>query len=323
MLINGQWQGSWDPIQKQDGQGRFLRQPSSIRNWITPDGAPGRTGEGGFAAEAGRYHLYVALICPWASRTLMVRSLKQLQPLIGVSIVSPVMTDQGWAFEAFPGASVDHLYGSHYLHQIYTRHDPHYTGRASVPVLWDKRRGCMVNNESADIIRMFNSAFAKLAPESLDLYPPKLQEQIDRLAARYYQSFNNGVYRAGFAGSQQAYDEAFEEVFAALDELDAQLADGRPYLLGCELTELDIRIFVTLVRFDAAYYGLFKCNRRRVIDYPRLFKYLQRIYRLPGIAATVNLDHIRHGYYSIRRLNPSGIVPRGPEPVGLKEAVHG
>jgi len=322
MLQNGEWVGHWDPIQKSDAQGRFLRQPTSIRNWITVDGAPGPTGEGGFAAEAGRYHLYVALICPWASRTLMVRSLKHLQTLIGVSVVSPVLTEQGWSFDTFPGATIDHLYGSSYLHELYTRSDPGYSGRVSVPVLWDRRRQRMVNNESADIIRMFNSAFVNLAPDSLDLYPEPLREKIDHLGDWFYERLNNGVYRAGFASSQQAYEEAYEEVFEALDNLESQLADGRPYLLGRQISELDVRIFVTLVRFDAAYYGLFKCNRRRIVDYPRLHSYMLRIYRLPGIAATVNLTHIRHGYYSILRLNPSGIVPKGPEAVGFRQVAN-
>jgi glutathionyl-hydroquinone reductase len=322
MLVNGVWSTAWTPYQN-SSDGRFVRQSSSLRNWITPDGRPGPAGEGGFPAEAGRYHLYVALICPWASRTLMVRVLKRLESLISVSVVSPVMTDQGWRFGGFPGATADHLHGFRYLHQLYSRNDPHYSGRASVPVLWDKLRNQLVNNESADIIRMLNSSFAALAPDTPDLYPKPLQGAIDALNAFYYDKLNNGVYRAGFATSQLAYEEAYADVFAALDELEERLGHGGPYVLGETLTEVDIRLFVTLVRFDSAYHGLFKCNLRRIVDYPRISRYLERIYRLPTIAETVDFDHIRHGYYSIRRLNPNGVVPLGPENRLLECAVNG
>jgi putative glutathione S-transferase len=313
MLVDGKWVANWQPVQKADEKGRFVRQVSSFRNWITADGSAGPTGEGGFKAEAGRYRLYVALICPWASRTLIGRALKGLEALVPVTVVNPVLTDQGWAFGGYPGADADPLFGASYMHEIYTRADPHFTGRATVPVLWDMERGVMVSNESADILRMFDSAFEALAPSDLRLYPADLAEQIDALNPRIYDGLNNGVYRAGFAGTQAAYDEAVEGVFATLDELEARLAGS--YLFGERLTETDIRTFVTLIRFDAAYYGIFKVNRRQIANYPRLSAYMERILRLPGVAGTVNLDHIKAGYYSIKVLNPSGIVPAGPDHV--------
>ncbi|TPW29190.1 glutathione S-transferase family protein [Martelella alba] len=310
MLVDGKWSANWQPVQKKDEKGRFVRQVSSFRNWITPDGAPGPTGEGGFEAEAGRYRLYVALICPWASRTLIGRSLKGLKDLIPVTVVNPVMTDEGWAFGGYPGADEDPLFGSHHIHQLYTRADPHITGRATVPVLWDMKRNVMVNNESADILRMFNTAFQKLVPSDIDLYPADLAEKIDTLNPRVYNQLNNGVYKAGFASTQQAYDEAVAGVFAMLDELEETL-EG-PFLFGDRLTEADIRLFVTLIRFDAAYHGIFKTNWKRIADYPRLSAYMEKIYLTPGVAETVNMDHITAGYYSIKALNPAGIRPIGP-----------
>lgn len=312
MLVNGRWQGKWDPVPSSGTQGRFVRQKSTIRNWITRDGSAGPTGEGGFKAESGRYHLYLALICPWACRTLMTRMIKGLESHISISIVSPDMTDQGWQFGNFSGATADHLHNSEFLHQLYTRNDPHYSGRATVPVLWDKKLDRMVNNESADIMRMLNSAFDEIAPSEIDLYPKPLQESINELNAFYYEKLNNGVYRAGFATSQQAYEAAYEDVFKALDDAEERLK-GRQFILDDQLTETDIRLFVTLIRFDSAYYGLFKCNRKRIVDYHNLSRYLRRIYNLPGIAETVDFTHIKQGYYSIRRLNPNGIVPLGPE----------
>lgn len=310
MLIDGKWTADWQPVQKADEKGRFVRQVSGFRNWITPDGRPGPTGESGFAAEAGRYRLYVALICPWASRTLMARALKGLQDLIPVTVVNPTLGAQGWSFGNYPGADTDPLFAAEYLHQIYTRADPHYTGRATVPVLWDMKQGVMVNNESADILRMFDTAFEGLAPSDLRLYPADLATEIDALNARIYDGLNNGVYKAGFALTQEAYDEAAETVFATLDELETRLTGD--YLLGERLTETDIRTFVSLIRFDAAYHGLFKVNRRQIADYPRLSAYMGRILRLPGVAATVNMNHITRGYYSIKALNPTGIRPVGP-----------
>lgn len=313
MLVNGQWKENWQPVQKADEKGRFVRQTSSFRNWITPDGSAGPTGKGGFKAEAGRYHLYVAYICPWASRTLMARKLKGLEEIIPVTVVNPVLEDQGWSFGGYPGADTDPLFGSAYLHQIYTRADDSFTGRATVPVLWDTASNEMVNNESADILRMFDTAFEHLVPSDLRLYPQEIGAEIDALNARVYDRLNNGVYKAGFAVSQEAYDEAVEGVFQTLDELEARLTGD--YLFGDTLTEADIRTFVTLIRFDAAYHGLFKTNRAQLSDYPRLSAYTQRILGLPGILETVNLDHIVRGYYSIKALNPQRIVPTGPSHV--------
>ena len=316
MLVNGQWSANWHPVQATDAKGGFVRQTSSFRNWITPDGAAGPTGEAGFAAAPGRYHLYAGLICPWASRALIARKLKRLDKYITVSIVEPTMTDQGWRFGDYPGADRDAVNGATYMHEIYTRADPHYTGRATVPVLWDKQRNTTVNNESADILRMFNSGFGALADNAIDLYPEDLRAEIDALNAEVYPHLNNGVYRAGFATTQQAYEEAFDEVFAMLDELEARLNTG-PYLFGARLTEADVRLFVTLVRFDAAYNGLFKCNLRRIADYPNLGAYLNRMLEVPGVRATVSIDHIKRGYYSMKALNPTQIVPVGPDLPGL------
>ncbi len=312
MLVNGNWDADWHPFQAKDARGRFQRQVSSFRHWVTGDGTPGPTGEGGFAAQSGRYHLYVALICPWASRTLMARRLKNLADHISVSVVEPALTDQGWRFGDFPGADFDTLNGATYMHEIYTGADPGYTGRATVPVLWDKTRRTIVNNESADIIRMLNTAFDEIAEPAVDLYPQALRDDIDELNRKIYEGLNNGVYRAGFASTQGAYEEAFAKVSATLSELEARLGAGGPYLFGSQLTETDIRLFVTGVRFDAAYHGLFKCNARPLADYEALSEYLKRIIRLPGMVATVNIEHIKAGYYSILALNPSGIVPVGP-----------
>ncbi|TDT99257.1 putative glutathione S-transferase [Azorhizobium sp. AG788] len=313
MLVDGKWTADWQPVQATDAKGGFVRQVSGFRSFVTPDGAPGPTGEGGFPAEAGRYHLYVALICPWASRTLIARKLKGLEDAISVSVVEPALTEEGWRFGDYPGADRDTLNGATFLHELYSRADAHYTGRATVPVLWDKVRGTIVNNESADILRMLNSGFGALARSDLDLYPADLRERIDELNARIYPRLNNGVYRAGFATTQGAYEEAFADVFGMLDELDVRLAAGGPYLFADRFTEADIRLFVTLVRFDAAYHGLFKCNQRMLKDYPALSDYLRRVLDLPGVRETVNIDHIKRGYYSIRALNPTGIVPVGPD----------
>lgn len=313
MLVEGKWTADWHPVQASDAKGGFIRQISGFRSWITPDGRAGPTGEDGFKAEAGRYHLYVALICPWASRTLMGRALKKLDGAISVSVVEPALSDQGWRFGDYPGSDPDPLNGASYLHEIYTRADPVYTGRATVPVLWDKKRGTIVNNESAEILRMLNSGFGPLADDSIDLYPEDLRTDIDALNERIYPMLNNGVYRAGFAITQTAYEEAFSDVFSMLNELETRLDNQGPYLFGDRLTEADVRLFVTLVRFDAAYHGLFKCNLRRLADYPRLSRYMETIIAIPGIRGTVNIDHIKRGYYSIKALNPNGIVPVGPQ----------
>lgn len=322
MLVDGKWTSDWQPVQAKDGKGGFVRQTSSFRNWVTPDGSAGLTGVDGFKAEAGRYHLYVALICPWASRTLIARKLKRLEDLITVSIVEPALSNEGWRFGDFPGSTADEINGVTYMHELYTRVDPHFTGRATVPVLWDKMQGTIVNNESADIVRMLNSGFGALADESVDLYPEVLREDIDALNARIYPMLNNGVYRAGFATTQIAYEEAFQDVFKMLDELETRLENG-PYLFGAALTEADVRLFVTLVRFDAAYHGLFKTNLRRISDCKNLQAYMMRVLNVPGVRETVNIKHIKAGYYSVKALNPTGIVPVGPDLPGLDPVALG
>ncbi|UUM32668.1 glutathione S-transferase family protein [Vibrio japonicus] len=311
MLVDGKWTEDWKALQSSDEKGRFVRQISEIRNWITPDGSAGPTGVGGFKAEPGRYRLYVALICPWASRTLMARKLKGLEEMISVTVVNPVLTTQGWRFGGYPGADNDPLFNSGYLHEIYTRAKADYTGRATVPVLWDTKQNVMVNNESADILRMLDTAFEHLVPSGVRLYPKELASNIESLNARIYEDLNNGVYKAGFTKSQEAYEEAANGVFAMLDELEERL-DGQDYLLGDRLTETDVRTFVTLIRFDAAYYGLFKTSYKQIANYPNLSAYMERIYRLPGVSDTVSIDHIIAGYYSIKDLNPAGIRPLVP-----------
>lgn len=312
MLVNGKWSADWQPVQATDGKGGFVRQTSTFRHWVTPDASAGPTGEGGFAAETGRYHLYVALICPWASRALIGRALKGLEEAISISVVEPMIGDEGWRFGDFPGATGDPVNAATYMHQIYTRAEPDHTGRATVPVLWDKAQGTIVNNESADILRMLNSGFGELANGDIDLYPARHRAEIDRWNERIYPRLNNGVYRAGFATTQEAYEQAYSAVFAELDALESHLA-GREFLVGEAVTEADVRLFVTLVRFDPAYHGLFKCNRRQLTDYPALSAYLERILALPGVAETVNVRHIKTGYYSMKALNPSRIVPVGPD----------
>lgn len=319
MLVDGKWTTEWHPVQATDEKGGFVRQTSGFRNWVTPDGSAGPTGEGGFKAEAGRYHLYVALICPWASRTLIGRKLKKLEGVISVSVVEPALSDEGWKFGDYPGADRDTLNGFTYMHEVYTSADPHYTGRATVPVLWDKKTKTIVNNESADILRMLNSGFGDLADNSIDLYPADLQAQIDVLNDYIYPRLNNGVYRTGFATTQLAYEESFADVFATLNELENRLSSGGPFLFGNSLTETDVRLFVTLVRFDAAYFGLFKCNLRRIADYPALQDYMMGVLAIPGVRETVNIDHIKRGYYSIKALNPTKIVPVGPDLPGLDD----
>lgn len=306
MLVKGKWVGDWQPVQGKDEKGGFVRQISSFRNWVTADGSSD------FPAEAGRYHLYVALICPWASRALIARAFKGLTDLVSVSVVEPALTDQGWRFGDYHGADHDTLNGATYMHELYTRADPDFTGRATVPILWDKKTGTIVSNESADIVRMFNSGFGDLA-SGPDLYPADLRSEIDALNDAIYATLNNGVYRAGFATTQLAYDEAYADVFATLDSLETRLGDGRAFLHGDRFTETDIRLFVTAIRFDAAYHGLFKCNKHRFADYPQLSGWLMRVLAIKGVRGTVNIDHIKRGYYSIKSLNPNGIVPAGPD----------
>jgi len=315
MLINGHWAKDFHPVQETDAEGGFVREQSQFRNWITTDGSRGPTGEGGFVAEPDRYHLYVALICPWASRTLMTRKLKGLEDVISVTVLDPRLTEKVWRFgddkRAIPGTQPDPLYGAEYLYQIYLHAKSDYTGQITVPVLWDKHKETIVNNESSDIIRMFNDGFGNLARECIDLYPIGLRPEIDDVNDRLYEHLNNGVYRAGFATTQIAYERAVREVFDSLDWIDQRL-DNQHYLVGDHLTEADVRAFVTLIRFDLAYHGLFKANLNQLRDYRNITGYIKRIYGLPGIADTVSPEHIKAGYYSIRALNPSGIVPVGP-----------
>lgn len=312
LLIEGKWHDQWYDTKSHKGQ--FVSGESQFRNWVTADGIADPTGNGGFKAEPGRYHLYVSLACPWAHRTLMMRELKGLQGLISISVVHPLMLEQGWSFEQDDfNADGDSLFGSELLHQIYTRSQSDYTGRVTVPVLWDKQQNCIVNNESSEIIRMFNSAFDECGAKPGDFYPEHLHEQIDEINGWIYDSVNNGVYRAGFATSQQAYDDAVNELFEALDKLETILGRQR-YLTGSTLTEVDIRLFTTLVRFDPVYVTHFKCDRKRISDYPALAGYLRELYQLPGVASTVNMHHIREHYYcSHRMINPNGIISTGPE----------
>jgi putative glutathione S-transferase len=308
-LIEGVWRGRHDPPSK---DGRFVRTETQFRNWVTADGSPGPTGGGGFKAESGRYHLYVSLACPWAHRTLIMRKLKGLEDAIGVSVVHWHIADQGWEFKEGPGATGDRLYGLDYLHQLYTRARRDYTGRVSVPVLWDRERQTIVNNESAEIIRMLNGAFDRVGARGPDFYPESLRPQIDAINERVFETVNNGVYKAGFARTQEAYEEAAHELFATLDALDELLGSQR-YLAGNRITEADWRLFTTLVRFDPVYVGHFKCNLRRLVDYRNLWPYTRELYQHPGIAGTVDFHHIRQHYYgSMETVNPSGIVPIGP-----------
>jgi putative glutathione S-transferase len=309
-LLDGVWHEDQPPS---DERGRFVRQASRYHNWITPDGAPGASGDGGFRAEAGRYHLYVAFACPWAHRTLIFRKLKGLEKIISLSVVDPIMGKDGWIFSGTPGAIPDTVEGKSRLSELYLIADPHYTGRVTVPVLWDKKHRTIVNNESSEIIRMFNTVFDALTGNRADFYPQPLRTKIDAINDDVYANVNNGVYRAGFARTQEAYEEAFLSLFATLDRLDEQLGRQR-YLAGDVVTEADWRLFTTLVRFDAVYFGHFKCNLRRIVDYPNLSNYLRELYQAPGVAETVNLDHIKAHYYgSHRSINPTGIVPLGPE----------
>ncbi len=311
MLVDGIWHDVW--YDTKETKGHFKRAASQFRNWITPDGAAGPTGTGGFKAEAGRYHLYVSLACPWAHRTLIFRKLKKLEDLIPVSIVDPLMLENGWEFKGTDGGTIDPLFGAKTLWEVYVKADPHYSGRVTVPVLWDKQTGTIVNNESAEIIRMFNSAFDELTGSREDFYPADLHAEIDALNSVVYDTVNNGVYKAGFATTQEAYEDGARRLFETLDMLDKRLSTQR-YLFGERLTEADWRLFTTLVRFDAVYVGHFKCNIRRIADYANLSAYLRDLYQFAGVAETVNIAHIKNHYYrSHRAINPTGIVPIGPE----------
>jgi glutathionyl-hydroquinone reductase len=311
LLVNGVWQDRWYDTKSTGG--RFERSETLFRNWVTPDGSAGPSGESGFKAEAGRYHLYVSLACPWAHRTLIFRKLKKLEDLISVSVVHPLMLDEGWTFDDYPGAIPDAVLGKKKLYEVYLEAKQDYSGRVTVPALWDKEKRTIVNNESAEIIRMFNSAFDVLTGNRDDYYPRSLHAEIDAVNARVYKNINNGVYRAGFATKQKAYEEAFNDVFTALDDVE-DILDRQRYLAGDRLTEADIRLFTTLVRFDAVYFGHFKCNLHRIADYPNLSNYLRELFQIPQIGSTVNFDHIKMHYYaSHKQINPSGIVPVGPE----------
>jgi putative glutathione S-transferase len=303
-LDKGIWKPGWYDTKRTGGE--FVRTVAGFRSWITADGSSG------FRAEPGRYHLYVSLACPWAHRTVIFRKLKRLEEVISLSIVDPVMHDDGWEFSDGPGCTPDTLNGFRYLREVYTAAEPQYTGRVTVPVLWDRQAGTIVNNESSEIIRMLNSAFDAFTPVKTDYYPEPLRPRIDAVNAMVYERVNNGVYRCGFASSQAAYDRAFDALFSALDELETRLGQSR-YLVGETMTEADWRLFTTLARFDAVYYGHFKCNQHRIADYPNLSRLLRELYHVPGVAETVDMDHIkRHYYMSHPHLNPSRIVPKGP-----------
>jgi putative glutathione S-transferase len=310
VLVEGTWQSknaSWT-----DSEGHMRRPSSKFRHWVTPDGEPGPTGDGGFQAEPGRYHLYVSHACPWSHRTTILRELKGLQELVGLSVTHWLMGEDGWTFEEAPGVIPDPVSGARYMWQIYSCSDPTYSGRATAPVLWDTRSNQIVNNESADIMRMFNGAFDAVGGNDRDFNPEPLRDDINAFNTRIYDNLNNGVYRAGFATSQAAYDEAVADVFENLDWLE-KLLGKRRYLCHDTLTEADWRLFPTLVRFDAVYHGHFKCNVRRIVDYPALWNYTRRLYQYPGIRETVDFDHIkRHYYQSHTHINPTGIVPAGP-----------
>lgn len=310
LLIEGQWHDQWYDTKKNGGE--FVRESAKLRDWVTLDGSPGPDGQPGLPAEWDRYHLYVSLACPWARRTLILRKLKDLEGLIGVSHTSPLMLDQGWSYHVEEGSSGDTLNGVEYHHQLYTLTDSRYTGRVTVPALWDKQQSRLVNNESAELVRIFNTALDELTGNRLDFYPESLRESIDAINEDVYAHINNGVYKAGFATEQAVYDKHVIALFEALDRMEARLAEHR-YLAGEWLTEADIRLFTTLIRFDAVYHGHFKCNLRRIEDYPNLSNYLRELYQWPGIKETVNFEHIqRHYYYSHDTINPTRIVPQGP-----------
>lgn len=310
LLQNGKWVDQWYDTKSTGGQ--YKRKASSFRNWVTVDGSAGPTGRSGFKAEFGRYHLYVSLACPWAHRTLIYRKLKGLEGAISFSVVHWHMAENGWTFQEGPGVIADTINSAQFLHQVYTAADPNYSGRVTVPILWDTQQKTIVSNESSEIIRMMNSAFDEVGASQSDYYPEELRSEIDALNERIYPDINNGVYKAGFATTQSAYEGAVTPLFEALDWLEEILNEKR-YLTGSQLTEADWRLFTTLVRFDPVYVGHFKCNIRRLIDYPNISNYVRDLYQQPGIAETVNMEHIKNHYYgSHGTINPSGVVPFGP-----------
>ncbi|MEZ7279439.1 glutathione S-transferase family protein [Pseudoalteromonas sp. 68 DY56-GL68] len=311
LLVNGQWQDKW--YDTDNNQGEFKREAAQLRNWITADGSAGPSGDAGFKAEKDRYHLYVSLACPWAHRTLIFRHLKGLEDYISVSVVSPDMLEHGWTFDKDNHSTGDALFNSDFMHQIYTRNKADYSGRVTVPVLWDKKTQRIVSNESAEIIRMFNIAFNTLTGNERDFYPQSLRSEIDEVNEFVYHNINNGVYRAGFATTQDAYTEAFDDLFAALDKIEQRLTANR-YLVGEALTEADWRLFTTLIRFDSVYVGHFKCNLRTIESYPAISNYLRELYQIEGVSKTVDFYHIkRHYYFSHTMINPTQVVPKGPE----------
>jgi len=311
LLVNGQWQDKW--YDTDNNQGEFKREAAQLRNWVTEDGSAGQSGDAGFKAEKDRYHLYVSLACPWAHRTLIFRHLKGLEDYISVSVVSPDMLEHGWTFDKDNHSTGDALFDSEFMHQIYTRNKADYSGRVTVPVLWDKKTQRIVSNESAEIIRMFNSAFNALTGNERDFYPQLLRSEIDEVNEFVYHNINNGVYRAGFATTQEAYTEAFDDLFAALDKIEQRLTVNR-YLVGETLTEADWRLFTTLIRFDSVYVGHFKCNLRTIESYPAISNYLRELYQIEGVSKTVDFYHIkRHYYFSHTMINPTQVVPKGPD----------
>lgn len=311
LLVEGAWHDRW--YDTKQSKGRFVRKASQFRNWITPDGEPGPSGEGGFAAEAGRYHLYVSYACPWAHRTLIFRALKGLEDIVSLSVVNWFMGTDGWTFEATDGVIPDIVNNARFLHQVYTAAQADFSGRVTVPILWDKTRNTIVNNESSEIIRMFNSAFDDVGAKPGDYYPEALRSEIETLNERIYDTVNNGVYKAGFATTQEAYEEAVVPLFETLDWLDEKLSVQR-FLTGGQASEADWRLFTTLVRFDPVYVGHFKCNLKRIADYPNLSAYIRDLYQHSGVAETVRMDHIKSHYYgSHETINPTRIVPVGPE----------
>ncbi len=310
LLVDGQWQDKWYDTEASGG--RFVREDAGFRNWVTADGSAGPTGVGGFKAEANRYHLYVSLACPWAHRTTIYRKLKGLEDMISLSVVHPFMGDKGWTFAEGAGVIADPIVNASYLYEVYVAAKPNYTGRVTVPILWDKKTNTIVSNESSEIIRMLNSAFDKAGATDVNFLPKALLTEIDTINEFVYSAVNNGVYKAGFATTEAAYKEAVVTLFDTLDTLEARLADQR-YLLGDTITEADWRLFTTLVRFDAVYVGHFKCNIRRIVDYPNLWGYLRDLYQVPGIAETVSIEHIKAHYYtSHANINPTRIIPVGP-----------
>ncbi len=330
MLVDGVWHDVW--YNTADTGGKFVRSNAQFRNWVTADGSTGPSGESGFKAESGRYHLYVSLACPWAHRTLVFRKLKKLESHISVSVVHTDMMEKGWTFEGptegnFGVEVKDHLYGFKNYYEIYTKAQPDYSGRVTVPVLWDKHQQTIVSNESSEIIRMLNSAFNEITGDTQDFYPEPLRAQIDDINDRVYHTINNGVYKCGFATSQEAYEEAYEQLFETLEWLETLLGDQR-YLAGDQITEADWRLFTTLVRFDPVYVGHFKCNKTTIAACPNLQNYLRELYQIPGISETVNIGHIkRHYYFSHRSINPHGVIPKGPklsfDQPHNRDAIHG